>query len=283
MERKKAMLKTGCLRMLVVFMAVILCTAPILRADVTIPASEEWDIDWDVHYDIDGTIDPTGTLWVYGTANVLPGAVITDVLLVGQYGTANIYGGDIAPYIMLDAYPAVDIPLTVYGTDFTINTFPVGYGVQMLYGGGTLAGKYEDGTSFNISIFGNSVNLQPPPSDVIEVTIDIKPGSDDNTINLGSNGVIPVAILSDTDFDAMTVDPTSVSLAGSDVAVRGKGKLLAHEEDVNGDGMTDLIVQVETENLDPGQFQNGSAILTGKTTDGTEFTGSDSINIVPPA
>ena len=40
-----------------------------------------------------------------------------------------------------------------------------------------------------------------------KVTIDIKPGSDPNSINLGSAGVIPVAILSSEAFDATTVDP----------------------------------------------------------------------------
>ena len=43
--------------------------------------------------------------------------------------------------------------------------------------------------------------------------IDIKPGSDPNPINPGSNGLIPVAILSSEDFDATTVDPATIELA----------------------------------------------------------------------
>jgi hypothetical protein len=117
---------------------------------------------------------------------------------------------------------------------------------------------------------------------VQNVTIDIKPGSDPNSINLGSQGVIPVAILSSADFDATRVDPTTVELAGSEVAIRGKGKSLAHQEDVNGDGLTDLVVQVETENLDPNTFQDGYAILTGKTDEGKQIEGRDEITIVPP-
>jgi len=42
------------------------------------------------------------------------------------------------------------------------------------------------------------------------VSCDIKPGSDPNSINPKSKGVIPVAILTTPDFDASTVDPTSV-------------------------------------------------------------------------
>jgi hypothetical protein len=115
-----------------------------------------------------------------------------------------------------------------------------------------------------------------------EVSIDIKPGSYPNSINLGSHGVIPVAILSSAVFDASTVNPDSVELAGSGVAVRGRGsKLMAHLEDVNQDGLFDLVVQVETENFDSEQFQSGYAVLTGETIDGVKVVGKDTIFIVP--
>lgn len=117
----------------------------------------------------------------------------------------------------------------------------------------------------------------------ILVDIDIKPGSYPNAVNLGSHGLIPVAILSSAEFDATTADPDTIELAGSGVAVRGKGsKLMAHEEDVNGDGLVDLVVQVATANLDPESFQDGYAVLTGKTYDGVAIEGADEITIVPP-
>jgi hypothetical protein len=123
--------------------------------------------------------------------------------------------------------------------------------------------------------------IDPPVP--IKATIDIKPGSDVNTINLGSNGVIPVAILSTENFDATQVDPETVMLAGAGVAVKGKGsKLLSNKEDVNGDGLNDLVVKVVTSNLDLGQFQEGWAILTGEMYDGTLIEGKDTVNIVPP-
>jgi len=116
----------------------------------------------------------------------------------------------------------------------------------------------------------------------IDVDIDVKPGSDTNSINLGSHGVIPVAILSSSTFDATQVDPDTISLGGAGVAVRGKGnKSMAHEEDVNGDGLIDLVVHVETEDLDASSFQDGSVILTGLTYGGTPIRGSDEITIVP--
>ncbi|MHC4741331.1 MAG: GLUG motif-containing protein [Planctomycetota bacterium] len=117
---------------------------------------------------------------------------------------------------------------------------------------------------------------------VLSVAIDIKPGSYPNAINLGSHGLIPVAMLSSDQFDATTVDPDTVELAGAGVAMRGKSnKYMAHQEDVNGDGLVDLVVQVATENLNAGSFQDGYAILTAETLDGQPIEGADEIAIVP--
>ena len=122
----------------------------------------------------------------------------------------------------------------------------------------------------------------PESPGVVEVEIDIKPGSSPNSINLGSQGVVPVAILSSADFDATQVDPDTVTLAAASVAIRGKGnRLMAHEEDVNEDGLMDLVVQVETENLQPDQFQDGYAYLMAQTYDGVEIEGSDEVTLVP--
>jgi hypothetical protein len=116
----------------------------------------------------------------------------------------------------------------------------------------------------------------------VEVTIDIKPGNDLNPINIGSRGVIPVAILSSDSFDATQVSPDSIRLGGNSVAVRGKsGNLLARAKDVNKDGLDDLLVQIETEGFeDPGE--GGIVILTGETFDGIPIEGTDSVRIVPP-
>jgi hypothetical protein len=123
--------------------------------------------------------------------------------------------------------------------------------------------------------------------EIAAISIDIKPGSYPNSINLGSNGVVPVAILSAADFDATLLPAENVFLAGSGVAVRGKGnKYLASNEDVNGDGYVDLVLKVETENLDPGTFQDGMAVLrVHETSDQASpilYEGWDQITIVPP-
>ena len=114
----------------------------------------------------------------------------------------------------------------------------------------------------------------------IGVAIDIKPGSFPNSINLGSGGTVPVAIFSTTTFDARTVDPTTVTLAGAQVALKGKGTLMTSVEDVDGDGLLDLVVHVQTEALQLSDTDT-EAVLDGKTSDGTAIRGTDSVRVVP--
>jgi hypothetical protein len=107
-----------------------------------------------------------------------------------------------------------------------------------------------------------------------EVAIDIKPGSDVNSINLKSKGVVSVAILTTEDFDALDVDPESVIFAGAQ-PVRW------HIEDVDGDGYDDMLLQFNTQELTDLSADSTDALLTGTTLDGTvSFFGVDTVNIV---
>jgi hypothetical protein len=113
-----------------------------------------------------------------------------------------------------------------------------------------------------------------------QVTIDIKPGSEPNSINLDSNGVVPVAILGSASFDAGTVNPFTVELAGAAVRLKGKSGNAGSLEDVNSDGYLDLVVQVQTSGLTV--TGDGDIFLTAYTYDDLAISGSDSIRIVPP-
>lgn len=111
---------------------------------------------------------------------------------------------------------------------------------------------------------------------VIPVSIDIKPGSDPNSINPKSKGVIPVAILNDGTFDPTLVDPVTV-IFGPGEASPVKWAL----EDVDDDGDIDLVMHFKTQETG---FQSGDtlAILDGNLFDGRKIQGEDSVNIVPP-
>lgn len=109
---------------------------------------------------------------------------------------------------------------------------------------------------------------------MIKVSIDIKPGSFPNSINLGSKGNVPVAILSSPAFDATTVDRNTVIFAGASPLSIGQTP-----EDVNGDGLLDVVLHFKTQdlNLQPGDTE---ACLTGKTLAGQDIEGCDSVRIV---
>jgi len=117
----------------------------------------------------------------------------------------------------------------------------------------------------------------------IQVQIDIMPNTFPNLINLKSKGLIAVAILSTSSFDARTVDPSSVCfgdnppdpLQSDCTEAHGRG----HISDVDGDGDKDLVLHYETQQtgIDPGDTR---ACLTGTTFGGTAIEGCDDIRTV---
>ena len=120
--------------------------------------------------------------------------------------------------------------------------------------------------------------LAPVPEPSI-VTIDVKPNSDENTIKLFSR-FVPVAILTTDTFDAATVDPSSVTLAGASVRMTGNGET-DQIKDVDKDGDKDPIVKVFTQQMVLTGDGDIEVMLTGTTFGGMMIQGSDTIRIVP--
>lgn len=134
---------------------------------------------------------------------------------------------------------------------------------------------------FSNVVYYDDVRLEAVES-ALTVDIDIKPGSYPNSVNPRSRGLVPVAVLSSDSFDAAEVDIGTVSLLGAGVAVRSRhGRVMAHEEDVDGDGWLDLVLHFETRELDFGQLEDGWAALTGATYDGVQFEGWDEVRLRP--
>ncbi|MEE9165835.1 MAG: beta-propeller fold lactonase family protein [Candidatus Neomarinimicrobiota bacterium] len=122
--------------------------------------------------------------------------------------------------------------------------------------------------------------------EAVEVAIDIKPGSDPNSINCKKDhGRIPVAILSTEDFDATTVDHAALRFGKNGTEAiemhsdKKTGEPKRHEEDVDGDGDTDLIFHFRFG--DTGiECEDTEATLTGETFDGKPIIGKDAIRTV---
>lgn len=110
---------------------------------------------------------------------------------------------------------------------------------------------------------------------VIGVTIDIKPGSEINSINPRSKGVIPVALLTTDNFDAMSVDPATVEFGANGIRTSPAHYAV---EDINDDGMDDYIFHFRTQQTGI-DCDTESATLTGEAIEGF-IDGSDSVRPV---
>jgi hypothetical protein len=114
------------------------------------------------------------------------------------------------------------------------------------------------------------------------VEIDVKPGSDPNSINCNNQrGVIPVAILTTRDFDATTVDHRTVIFEGaSETHVNQKtGEPRRHQEDVDHDGDTDIVFHFRLSDT-VLTCKATESTLTGETFDGLPITGTDSVRMI---
>jgi hypothetical protein len=121
---------------------------------------------------------------------------------------------------------------------------------------------------------------------LIPVEIDIRPYTEWNIIVLGSSGLLPVAFLTNQDFDARTIDPATVTQPGREFSglvkiPRFRRRPLAWHRDVDRDGDVDLVVFIENDELilDPDDFECSLGALTY---DGFVVMGTDKVCIFRP-
>ncbi|MCA2215541.1 nidogen-like domain-containing protein [Jidongwangia harbinensis] len=175
--------------------------------------------------------------------------------------------------LMLDATRAADADGTIQSYDWYVQladgTERVLHGVRAstaLPAGQqfkvTLAVRDDDGTSTYAA------------RTAVAATMDVKPGSADNPVNIKSKGVTPVAILSTAGFDATAVQPSSVRVGPAGIAIDKSAV-----QDVNGDGRADLLVHVSTTSLG---LRGGdtSLALSGTLRTGVPFVGSDRVRVL---
>ena len=256
--------------------AILLCAAPCGAQFVDV--GETADIDYAIEGDY---------LLVLGTANLYPGAYVDWGIYASTGCTVNIYGGEIGDGFFVLLYTGEPIPVvTVYGTDFALDGVPLGPLADQFFtdssGLGVLTGTYENGDPIDLLFYSDvPIFLRSPDTGMV---IDIKPGSDENNINLKSRGVVPVAVLTTDGFDAGTIDPATVQFAGA-APVRSMLK------DVDRDGDKDMLFLFRTRQLDLDQDSTEATLtaqLTGQMTaqsteqinDGTIVSGTDEVRIV---
>jgi hypothetical protein len=221
------------------------------------------------------------------TTETLEGEATLSSSINGTIVSVTVDAGDVVTF---DETPTGELTVVQSGTGLTSQ-------IEMMIDGQTFIAQLDLGESITYTISaigsitveaaGGDIDLEidgspvalPAGDTLTTVGIDIKPGGSTNSINLGSKGTIPVAIFSTADFDATTVDPTTVTLAEAKTRLRGKGTPMASLQDVNGDGLLDLVVHVETEALQLTETDS-QAQLTGETYDGVSIVGTDFIRVV---
>lgn len=121
-----------------------------------------------------------------------------------------------------------------------------------------------------------------PPITPLDVVVDIKPGSDPNSINCDiPQEVISAAVLTTETFDALTVDNTTVTFEGaSEFHVnRRTGEPIRHVEDVDDDADLDLVFHFRLGDTDL-TCDSTEGTLIGETFDGITVEGTDSVRML---
>ena len=117
----------------------------------------------------------------------------------------------------------------------------------------------------------------------IEVEIDIKPGSDPNSLNLNGNGVVPVGVFGTASFDVEDIDVSTVlfGVNGDEASPVHTG----HIEDLNEDDINDIVFHFREGELGIPTDSWGNITLdlklTGSLTDGRLIEGTSEVRITP--
>jgi len=293
-QKKSAMIKFPV--MLLAVSAILLCASPCSAMDiyidgpVTIPSVDYPDPSYDK------VVVKFG-----GTLNLLVGGVIDGSVNVEEGGKLNLQGGDICGDMFAYNLSEVKITggsvgaliivepfanVTVVGTDFAVTNGEIDssepYFTPIPFADCFLTVTYG-GVVDPIDLVFFVYTTDPDDPDVhiylaapvTEVIFDIKPGSDQNSINLKSKGVVPVAVFSTDDFNAATIDPATALFAGAE-PVRWK------LEDVDDDGDDDLMFHFRTQELDLDQYSTEATLTAELLTEEQETVfWTDEVRIVP--
>jgi len=224
-----------------------------------------------VTFDIDYGMKPAGStersvdtvLGVFG-----PGP---DYALLRMNDDGGILAGDPESISSADSR-ILNFRLPASGTyTVGVSSFPRAF----INGGGvtrTTLGTRSNGR-YELVISGVTPSIQ-------HINVEIKPGSGDYApINPKARGNVPVALLSSSEFDALTVVRDSLTFGATG---KESSLLRCNKEgaDVNGDGKPDLVCHFDNQaaSFEPGDLEG---VVMGRLQSGRMFEGRGLLKVVP--
>ncbi|HEX7024706.1 MAG TPA: LamG domain-containing protein [Gemmatimonadales bacterium] len=127
---------------------------------------------------------------------------------------------------------------------------------------------------------GGLLAASQPSCASLSVAIDVLPGDPANRLPCGNpRALVTVAVLSSATFDATLLDPGSARFGPSEAAEvhrDSQGIAQRHLEDVNGDGLRDLVLHFRFGETGLG-CQSTEAGLTISDAEGAEYQGTDAL------
>ena len=156
------------------------------------------------------------------------------------------------------------------------------------------AGLVYDSAHDAFLVFAGTTTLVDGPSDPLSdayviafakpsrtIRVDARPGAGNDRVRPGTHQTLQVAVLSDADFDARTLDLATVRVAGVPVRRDGGGRPIFTVRDVDGDGREDVVIAFDSHDL-PITETNVLVKLWGRTFDDSRVEGLATVAVKSP-
>jgi len=211
-----------------------------------------------------------------GSAFVTPGTVN-----LGEWHMLTVTSGGGSVRAYLDGVLQNEMPTAEFGVNPTMPAKPLQLGVDQFAFWYPIDGSLDEACVHRRALTPGEVQaaFAARTCDVVPVAVDVWPGISPNLIVRAKLLPVAAAILGSATFDAASVNPASLVLAGAPVALGPKGVPLTILRDVNEDRIPDLVAVFPSAAMTL-PLGDGVATIGGALRDGTPIFGQDAVRVL---